>query len=94
MWQLHDEAPALHSNGEPVPHGADGPLGCRGGCAGLDGRGECQEADLPEGRSPKDAAAAAAGGDFPTPSVSAAQLTFQVCNRTQDFIIQVEFKKS
>lgn len=79
MWQLHAEAPALHWSGGPVPHAVDGPLGCRGGCAGLGGQREDQEVELPEGRSPADVdAAAVAGEDFPTPSVSAALLTSQV----------------
>ena len=79
MWQPHGEAPALHLSGGPIPHGADGPLGCRGGSAGLDDQGEGREVELPDGRSPEDAAAAAvAGGDFPTLSVSAALRTFPV----------------
>lgn len=78
MWQPHGEALALHLSGGPVPHGADGPLGCRGGSAGLDGRGAGRKAELPKCRSPEDAAAVVAGGDFPTPSVSAALLTSQV----------------
>lgn len=78
VWQPHGEAPALHLNDGPVPHVADGPLGCRGDSAGLDGRGEGQEAELPDGQSPEDAAVAVAGGDFPTLSVSAALLTSQV----------------
>lgn len=78
VWQPHGEAPALHLNGEPVPPVAGGPLGCRGGSAGLDGQGEGQAVELPDGRSPEDAAVAVAGGDFPILFVSAALLTSQV----------------
>ena len=78
MWQPRGEAPALHLNGGSVPRGEDVPLGYHGGSEGLDGQGAGQEVALPEGRSQEDAAAVVAGGDFPTPSVSAALLISQV----------------